>query len=57
MRHSHHASGSTNAQAALMILAGWQPSHRSLEAEAAELLDLQERDSAARQTFAKGAAQ
>lgn len=41
------------ARAALMILAGWEPSHRQLEAEAAELLDVQERDNAARQTFAR----
>jgi hypothetical protein len=37
-----------------MILAGWEPSHRALEAEAAELLDVQERDAAARQTFSRG---
>ena len=41
---------------ALSILAGWtaapyQPQHRALEAEAAELADVQERDAAARNAF------
>jgi hypothetical protein len=41
------------ARAALMIMAGWEPSHHTIEA-AAELLDVQERDAAARQTFTRG---
>jgi|tagenome__1003787_1003787.scaffolds.fasta_scaffold19035350_2 hypothetical protein len=40
------------AQRALLALTGWQPQHRALEAEAAELADVMERDAAARQTFA-----
>jgi hypothetical protein len=44
------------ARHALMILAGWEPSHRALEAEAAALADVQERDAAARNTFARSAA-
>ena len=46
------------ARSALMILAGWEtsnPSHHSLEAEAAEMQDVSERDNAARVTFAKAA--
>lgn len=42
------------ARHALQILAGWEPSHRSIEAEAAALSDLQERDTAAQVTFARG---
>jgi hypothetical protein len=49
--HGHHGAGSANAQAALLMLAGWVPHHRSLEAEAAELNDVQERDAAARNAF------
>ena len=41
----------------LSILAGWQPQHRSLEAEAAELGDMAERDTAARITFQRRVAQ
>jgi len=40
----------------LAILAGWAPKHRSLEAEAAELSDMTERDNAARATFSRRAA-
>jgi hypothetical protein len=41
----------------LAILAGWQaqPQHRAIEVEAVELLDLAERDAAARVTFQRGA--
>jgi hypothetical protein len=35
----------------LAIMAGWKASHRSLEVEAAEIGDMQERDSAARVIF------
>ena len=41
----------TTGKAILSMLAGWTPIHRSLEAEAAELADLAERDTAARVTF------
>jgi hypothetical protein len=34
-----------------LSMAGWTPSHRSLEAEAAELTDLAERNAAARAAF------
>jgi hypothetical protein len=37
----------------LSIMAGWKPSHRSLEVEAAELSDISERDNAARVTFSR----
>jgi hypothetical protein len=47
---------SYHGQEALAILAGWQPQHRSLEAEAAELLDLSKRDNAAHVTFARRSA-
>ena len=40
---------------ALSMLAGWEPSHRSLEAEAAELADIAERDTAARVAFQRRA--
>jgi hypothetical protein len=36
-----------------LSMAGWTPSHRSLEAEAAELADLAERDNAARIAFSR----
>lgn len=52
-----HTAGSTVAQQALQALAGWQPQHRSLESEAAELADITERDNAARVTFSRGVAQ
>jgi hypothetical protein len=42
-----------HGQDRLATLAGWSPKHRSLEAEAAEFGDLQERDTAARSTFAR----
>lgn len=32
----------------MAIIAGWQPKHRSLETELAELSDMAERDAAAR---------
>lgn len=48
-------AGSKSAQQALQALAGWQPQHRSLEAEAAEMAGVQERDNAARVTFSRGA--
>lgn len=57
MRVSHHPQGSAAAQQALLALAGWLPKHRSLEAEAAELTDVQERDAAARVAFSRRAAQ
>lgn len=38
---------------ALSIMAGWKSSHRSLEAEAAEVGDMAERDHAARTIFAR----
>lgn len=53
--HSHAASPA--AKQALLALAGWQPKHRSLEAAAAELFDLIERDAAARATFQRREAQ
>jgi hypothetical protein len=53
MRIQQTRRASPVAHAALQTLAGWQPTHRSLEAEAAELLDVEERDNAARQTFAR----
>ena len=40
---------------ALSMLAGWTSAHRSLEAEAAELADLAERDNAARVAFQRRA--
>lgn len=40
----------------LAIMAGWKASHRSLEAEAAEVGDMAERDHAARTIFARSAA-
>ena len=48
-------AGTKAAQQALQALAGWQPQHRSLKAEAAEMADVQERDNAARVTFSRGA--
>jgi hypothetical protein len=48
------------SQIALAIMAGWvasPPNHRSLEAMAAELEDLTERDLAARAAFQQRAAQ
>jgi hypothetical protein len=54
---SHHGAGSPAAQTALQALAGWQPHHHSLTAAAAELADVQERDAAARNAFARSAAQ
>jgi hypothetical protein len=50
-----HPAGSVAAQQTLQALAGWQPTHRSLESEAAELADITERDNAARVTFSRGA--
>ncbi|GEO42138.1 hypothetical protein SAE02_62860 [Skermanella aerolata] len=41
----------TTGRLALSMLAGWTPSHRSLAAEVAELLDMKERDTAARVAF------
>jgi hypothetical protein len=57
---SQNNSFYTSGQLALAILAGWTstpPCHRSLEALAAELEDLTERDAAARVTYARRAAQ
>lgn len=53
--HGHHGTGSPDAQAALLMLAGWAPHHHSLEAEAAALSDVQERDAAARNAFQRSA--
>jgi len=36
-------------------MAGWTPYHRALEAEAVELADVQERDTAARIAFSRKA--
>lgn len=55
MRSQSHTA-TTPAHAALAVMAGWSPQHRSLEAEAAELSDISERDTAARATFARRAA-
>lgn len=46
-----HSTGTV----ALSMLARWTPRHHSLEAEAAELSDLAERDAAARTAFARKA--
>lgn len=45
----------TTGAMALSMLAGWTPAHRSLEAEAAEMTDMAERDTAARVTFQRRA--
>jgi hypothetical protein len=50
MRTQDTTTNTTGAMA-LSIMAGWTPSHRSLESEAAELADIAERDNAARVTF------
>lgn len=55
MRTLKNTQAYTRGAIAMSILAGWTPSHRSLEAEAAEMADVQERDSAARVTFARNA--
>jgi hypothetical protein len=55
--HSHHGTGSPAAQQALSIMAGWQPSHHAIEAAAAELADVLEREAAARAAFARRVAQ
>jgi hypothetical protein len=55
--HGYHGTGSPDAQAALLMLAGWKPNHHSLEAEAAALNDVQERDAAARNAFSRSIAQ
>jgi hypothetical protein len=55
--HSHHSAGSEAAQVALAVMAGWTPRHRAIEAEAAELADVLERDAAARAAFSRRAAQ
>jgi hypothetical protein len=51
----NYAPGSVESHIALLTMAGWvtPPCHRSLEAEAAELVDLSERDTAARATFVR----
>lgn len=55
MRTCKNNQSNTTGRLALSMLAGWEPSHRSLEAEAAELCDLTERDNAARVTFQRRA--
>jgi len=56
--HTPENTPSYRGQDRLSIMAGWQPQHRSLEAEAAELVgDMAERDTAARVTFQRRAAQ
>jgi hypothetical protein len=47
MARPHHDDASTAAREALMALAGWMPPHHRLEAEAAELADVHERDTLA----------
>jgi hypothetical protein len=41
----------TTSRLALSTVAGWPSSYRSLEAEAAEMADMAERDNAARVAF------
>ena len=52
MRTLKNTQAYTRGAIAMSILAGWTPSHRSIEVEAAEMGDVQERDNAARVTFA-----
>lgn len=51
MRATTNTNTTTPGAMALSMLAGWTPDHRSLEAEAAEMTDIAERDTAARVTF------
>jgi|tagenome__1003787_1003787.scaffolds.fasta_scaffold14674611_1 hypothetical protein len=58
MRVNRNDSTYTAGHVAMSILPGWsadpyQPQHRSLEALAAEVEDVVERDAAARATFAR----
>lgn len=55
MRTNTNVQSHTPGVMALSMLAGWTPAHRSLEAEAAEMTDLAERDTAARVTFQRRA--
>jgi hypothetical protein len=56
MRHqSHHSAGSNAAQQALQAIAA--ADHFASIPVAAELADVMERDAAARNAFARGAAQ
>lgn len=55
MRTNTNNQRNTTGKAILSILAGWTPSHRSLECEAAEMADVAERDNAARVTFSRNA--
>ena len=58
--HNVQNTSNYNSQDILAIISGWKaqprPEHRALEAEAMEMVDLAERDYAARQTFSGRAA-
>ena len=55
MRTQQNSVPNTTGAMVLSMLAGCAPAHRSLEAEAAELADLAERDNAARVAFQRRA--
>lgn len=55
MRTNQNKPFNTTSDLALSIMAGWTPGYRSLEAEAAEMADMAERDTAARVTFQRRA--
>jgi hypothetical protein len=51
VRPNTNTTINTPGAMALSMLAAWTPDHRSLEAEAAEMTDMAERDTAARVAF------
>lgn len=55
MRVLTNTTINTPGATALSIMAGWTPGYRSLEAEAAEMADMAERDTAARVAFQRRA--
>jgi hypothetical protein len=55
VRSNTNTTINTPGAMALSMMAGWTPAHRSLEAEAAEMTDLAERDTAARVAFQRRA--
>lgn len=55
MRVLTNSTTYTTGRLALSTVPGWSPSYRSLEAEAAEMTDMAERDNAARVVFQRRA--
>lgn len=51
MRTNGNKQQNTTSDLAMSMLATWEPAHRSLEVEAAEMTDMAERDTAARVAF------